>query len=135
MPGTVTLEAEVANISRHGFWLYLGDRELFLPFEEFPWFKGASIDGILKVERPQEHHLYWPDLGVDLSVESIEHPERFQLTARASAQPDIEGPTEGVIPFEEELGSPVVADRACGNTSARAEVVAPVLDAPKQPTA
>jgi hypothetical protein len=27
---------EVTNISRHGFWILLDDRELFLPFEEFP---------------------------------------------------------------------------------------------------
>jgi hypothetical protein len=29
-------EAEVTNISRHGFWLFLGDREVFLPLEESP---------------------------------------------------------------------------------------------------
>jgi hypothetical protein len=31
--------AEVTNISKHGFWLLLGDRELFVPFAQFPWFK------------------------------------------------------------------------------------------------
>jgi hypothetical protein len=81
-PGTATSEAEVINISRHGFWLLLEDRELFLPFEEFPWFVEASVSAILKVKRPQPHHLYWPDLDVDLAVESIEHPERFPLKAR-----------------------------------------------------
>jgi len=25
----------------HGFWLLLGDEELFIPFEQFPWFKDA----------------------------------------------------------------------------------------------
>lgn len=82
MPGSITLEAEVTNISRHGFWVYLGDKELFLPFEEFPWFRRAPIGAILNVERPHTHHLYWPDLDVDLSVESIEHPERFPLMAK-----------------------------------------------------
>ena len=83
MPGTATFEAEVANISRHGFWLFLGDRELFLPFEDFPWFKAAPVEAILNVERLQAHHLYWPDLDVDLTVESIEHPERFPLRFEA----------------------------------------------------
>ena len=78
-PGTATSEAEVTNIYQHGFWLYLGDRELFLPFDEFPWFQSAPIAAILKVERPQPHHLYWPDLDIDLAVESIEHPERYPL--------------------------------------------------------
>jgi len=82
MPGTVTSAAEVTNISRHGFWLLLDDRELFLPFEEFPWFKGAAVEAILEVERPQSHHLYWPTLDVDLTVDSIERPERYPLKAQ-----------------------------------------------------
>lgn len=82
MPGSATSEAEITNISKHGFWVFLGDRELFLPFEEFPWFKSAPIEAILNVERLQDHHLYWPALDVDLTVESIEHPERFPLQAR-----------------------------------------------------
>jgi hypothetical protein len=73
---------EVTNISKHGFWLYLGDRELFLSFETFPWFESAPVRAILEVERPQPHHLYWPTLDVDLAVESIEHPDRYPLSAR-----------------------------------------------------
>ncbi len=75
-------EVEVSNISRQGFWVFLGDRELFLPFQEFPWFKGAPVEAVRHVERPQAHHLYWPDLDVDLAVDSIEHPDRFPLKAQ-----------------------------------------------------
>jgi hypothetical protein len=82
MPGTATSEVEVTNISRHGFWLLLDERELFLPFAEYPWFKRAPVEAILALERPQPDHLRWPDLDVDLSVESIEHPERYPLTAK-----------------------------------------------------
>lgn len=82
MPGVTTSEAEVTNISRHGFWLLLDERELFLPFDEFPWFKGVPVEAILRVERPQPHHLYWPDVDVDLSVDSIQNPERYPLKAR-----------------------------------------------------
>ncbi len=81
--GNGTSDVEVTNISQHGFWLLLGNRELFLPFSDFPWFKGASISAILNVEWPQPHHLYWPDLDVDLAVESIEQPERYPLVSRA----------------------------------------------------
>jgi hypothetical protein len=83
-PGKSTSEAEVTNISRHGFWLLLDDRELFVPFEKFPWFEDAAVASILNVEQPHPGHLHWPDLDVDLAVESIEHPERFPLVARAS---------------------------------------------------
>ena len=85
MLGSVTLEAEVTNISRHGFWVLLDERELFLPFDEFPWFRGVPVEAILRLERPTEHHLYWPDLDVDLTVDSIEHPEHYPLKAKVGA--------------------------------------------------
>jgi uncharacterized protein DUF2442 len=34
-------------------------------------------------ELPSPHHLYWPDLDVDLAVESIEHPEKYPLLSKA----------------------------------------------------
>lgn len=82
MLGASTLEVEVTNVSKYGLWLLLGDEELFLPFAEFPWFRDAPIGKVLNVERPQPHHLYWPELDVDLSVESVRHPERFPLIAK-----------------------------------------------------
>lgn len=85
MSGTSTSAPEVSNISGHGFWLLLDGQELFLAFEEFPWFKGASVEAILEVARPQPHHLYWPLLDVDLTVDSIEHPERYPLKAKHGA--------------------------------------------------
>ena len=83
--GAPTSRAEVANISAQGFWLFLEGRELFVAFEKFPWFKNAPVAKILNVEWPQVDHLYWPDLDVDLSVESIEYPERFPLVSVARA--------------------------------------------------
>jgi hypothetical protein len=82
MPGTGTSTVEVTNISKHGFWLLLDRRELFLSFDHFPWFKQATVDAILKLERPAPQHLRWPDLDVDLAVDSIEHPERYPLKSK-----------------------------------------------------
>ena len=81
-PGAGTLEAEVTHISKHGLWLLIGDKESFLPFESFPWFRDATVSAIQNVKLLNADHLYWPDLDVDLAVESIEHPERFPLVAR-----------------------------------------------------
>src|SRR2546427_11645175 len=81
-PGRSTSPVEVTNVSTHGFWLFIGERELFVAFRDFPWFKEASIRAITQVELPSPHHLYWPELDVDLAVESIEHPERFPLISR-----------------------------------------------------
>jgi hypothetical protein len=72
---------EVTNVSTHGFWLFIGERELFVAFRDFPWFKEASIGAITQVELPSPHHLYWPELDVDLAVESIEHPGDLALLA------------------------------------------------------
>jgi len=83
MLGTTTSAAEVTNISKHGFWLLLGEEELLLPFAQFPWFKSATVEQITEVERPSPEHLYWPSLDVDLSVESIRKPEEFPLVSRA----------------------------------------------------
>ena len=80
--GTSTSEVEVTQISKHGIWLLLHEKEHFLSFENFPWFKNAPVAAIHNVELLNEHHLYWPDLDVDLAVESIEHPERFPLAAK-----------------------------------------------------
>ena len=79
------MDVEVTNVSTNGFWLLLGTEELFVPFSQFPWFKDAPIAKLAHVERPQQHHLYWPDLGIDLAVESIRHPEKFPLVTRVSA--------------------------------------------------
>ena len=81
--GKGTSPVEVTNVSPHGLWLLLGERELFLPFAKFPWFHDAPVAKLVRVELPSPHHLYWPDLDVDLAVESIEHPERFPLVSKA----------------------------------------------------
>jgi hypothetical protein len=81
--GTNTSDVEVTNVSTHGFWLMLDAEELFVPFAEFPWFREAPIAKLTHVERPQPHHLYWPDLDVDLAVDSLRHPERFPLKAKS----------------------------------------------------
>ena len=81
--GPSTSPVEVSNVSRHGFWLFVGDREMFVPFKEFPWFQDASVRQITNVQLPSPHHLYWPDLDIDLAVESIEHPEKYPLVSQA----------------------------------------------------
>ena len=70
---------EVTHISSNGVWLLAGDKELFMSYEDFPWFKDVPVRKILNVEEPHSGHFYWPDLDVDLTAEIIEHPERFPL--------------------------------------------------------
>jgi hypothetical protein len=80
--GDNTSRTEVTNISNQGVWILYGDKEFFLSYEDFPWFKDEPIRKILNVEEITPGHLYWQDLDVDLSMEIIEHPERFPLKAK-----------------------------------------------------
>jgi hypothetical protein len=73
---------EITNISSNGVWLLTGDKELFMSYEDFPWFKDAPIGKIFNVEELHAGHFYWPELDIDLTVEIIEHPERFPLKAK-----------------------------------------------------
>lgn len=83
-PGNTTSAVEVTHVSRHGVWLLAHGKELFMPYEEFPWFKEQPIKVILNVEEPSPGHFYWPDIDVDLTEEIIDHPERFPNKARST---------------------------------------------------
>ena len=89
MSPTVFREVEVTNVSRNGFWLLVHDQELFVPFDRFPWFRETPIGKLTNVELPSLHHLYWPDLDIDLAVESILHPE---AVSAAESKSDISRP-------------------------------------------
>ncbi|MDH5552507.1 MAG: DUF2442 domain-containing protein [Nitrosomonas sp.] len=79
--GNIISHAEITHISSHGVWLLTGDKELFMPYTDFPWFKDAPIGKVLNITEPTPGHFYWPDLDVDLGIESIEYPERFPYVA------------------------------------------------------
>ena len=82
--GRSILETEVTNISNHGLWVLTQEKELFLSYENFPWFKNQTVNDITEVETFGQGHLYWGNLDIDLSLEMIEHPERFPLQARVA---------------------------------------------------
>jgi Protein of unknown function (DUF2442) len=81
MPGIVISEPEVTHISKHGVWLLWDNREVLLAFENFPWFRNATVGQISNVEAPSATHLFWPELDIDLSWEAIGHPDRFPLVS------------------------------------------------------
>lgn len=81
--GGHTSDVEVTNVSKHGFWLLMGNRERFLSFDDFPWFRSATIDDLGKVELSSPGHLRWPTLDIDLAVESIDNPADYPLISKA----------------------------------------------------
>lgn len=80
--GNSISEVEVTNISTHGVWLFAHGEELFMSYDDFPWFREMAVKSIVNVEEQSPGHFYWPDLDVDLTREIIKHPERFPLKSR-----------------------------------------------------
>jgi hypothetical protein len=77
-----TLEAEVQNVSKFGVWILVRGNEYFLSYKDYPWFKKATNAAVKNVRLLNEDHLQWPDLDVDLEVESLEKPQKYPLKFR-----------------------------------------------------
>jgi hypothetical protein len=75
--------AEVTSISPLGFWLQFGSEELYLSFAEFPDFEHATVAQIARVVCVSSSRLYWPELDVDLTLDTIRNPLAVEY-ARAS---------------------------------------------------
>ena len=82
-PGRST-SVELARVTSTAIVIRADGRELTLPFTEFPWFRGASEIALAHIERVDSDHLRWPDLDVDLTLTSIEHPERYPLISKST---------------------------------------------------
>ncbi len=80
--GKIISDIEVTNISQHGFWILVDEKEYFLPFKSFPWFKNARISDLYTVERISEKHLYWKNLDIDLTLDIINNPDNYPLVSR-----------------------------------------------------
>lgn len=80
--GKTSSTVEVTNISTHGIWLLVRSGEYFLPFDEYPWFRDASIGAIQNVSEPTPDHYHWPDLDIDLGLDTIRDPKRYPLKSK-----------------------------------------------------
>ena len=80
--GISTSKVEVSHISSQGVWVYVRGKEYFLPYKNFPWFKDARLSEIQNVRLIHRQNLRWEDLDIDLTLESLDHPERYPLRYR-----------------------------------------------------
>ncbi len=80
--GNDTSAAEVTHVSSNGVWILVQGEELFMSYDEFPWFKEQPLRAILSLQESANRHLYWPEIDVDLTVDIIKHPERFPLRSK-----------------------------------------------------
>lgn len=77
--GKNTSKSEVTSISKFGFWIFFKEKEYFLDYDYFPWFKKASVEQISNIESVYGDNFHWPDLDIDLNLKIITKPEAYPL--------------------------------------------------------
>jgi hypothetical protein len=64
-------QVKVLDIGFDGIKLKVEDEELFIPYIRFQRFEDALLGGIFHVLKIRPGRLYWPDLGIDLEIQSL----------------------------------------------------------------
>jgi hypothetical protein len=80
-PGKKIL-VSVENITPFGLWLFTKEKEYFLSYKDYPYFKNQTLKAILNVQLLHGYHLYWPDLDVDLEIDNLDNPGKYPLKFR-----------------------------------------------------
>ena len=76
------ISVSVENITPLGIWLYVKEKEYFLSYKEYPYFKNQIINSIQNVRLLHGYHLYWPELDTDLEIDNLENPQKYPLKSR-----------------------------------------------------
>ena len=72
----------VENITPFGLWLFVKEKEYFLSYRDYPYFKDQTLSSIQNVQLLHGYHLYWRDLDIDLEIDNLENPGRYPLKSR-----------------------------------------------------
>ena len=76
------ISVSVENITSFGIWLLVKEKEYFLSYKVFPFFKDQTLNSIQNVQLLHGYHLYWPDLDIDLEIDNLENPEKYPLKSK-----------------------------------------------------
>ena len=68
--------------NRAGLILWVKDREYYLPYDKFPWFKRAAVDDVFNVQLLGRERIRWDALDVDLSLSIIANPDKYPLVSK-----------------------------------------------------
>ena len=74
--------ASVLMINAQGIMLSVCGHDYFLSYNRVPWMQDAPIRSVLNVQMSGPEAIEWPDLDVDLEIESLRHPERYPLVIK-----------------------------------------------------
>ncbi len=79
---TNATSASVLMINNQGIMISVAGNDYFLSYNRVPWLKDATVRNILNIKMLGNNAVEWPDLDVDLEVDSLKHPERYPLVMR-----------------------------------------------------
>jgi len=69
----------VLMINAQGIMISVQGHDYFLSYNRIPWMQDAPIRSVLNVRMSGPEAIEWPDLDVDLEIDSLRHPERYPL--------------------------------------------------------
>ena len=76
---TDNTSASVLMINAQGIMLSVCGHDYFLSYNRRPWMQDAPIRSVLNVKMSGPEAIEWPDLDVDLEIDSHRHPEKYPL--------------------------------------------------------
>jgi len=76
------MSASVLMINAQGIMLSVQGHDYFLSYNRIPWMRDAAIKCVLNVQMSGHNAIEWPDLDVDLEIDSLKHPERYPLVIK-----------------------------------------------------
>ena len=72
-------QVSVLMINAQGIMLSVLGQDYFISYNRIPWMQDAPIRSVLNVQMSGSEAIEWPDLDVDLEIDSLRHPERYPL--------------------------------------------------------
>ena len=82
-------------INAQGIMLSVLGHDYFLSYNRIPWMQDAPIRSVLRsnlfallaknVQMSGPEAIEWPDLDVDLEIDSLRHPELYPLVIKRNA--------------------------------------------------
>lgn len=76
---TNAISASVLMINNQGVMISVEGNDYFLSYNRVPWMKDATVRNILNIKISGKNAIEWPDLDIDLEIDSLKHPERYPL--------------------------------------------------------
>jgi len=77
----INTSVKVHSIVANGITIEAQGSTYFLPYNSNPWFENAKVSDVFNVEPVGKNGIRWDTLDVDLSIESLIHPEKYPLIA------------------------------------------------------